>query len=114
MYVQVWRSLIYVHNEYAGKDGVSTIDRRDANSEEKKERSCHEKEFVRSDESLKATRDSDKKGIRKYENWSRRNGRMGLTLTLERQSLRVMQSALLVFARSAMRCDRANWAGRDR
>jgi hypothetical protein len=27
---------MYVHDEYAGKDGVSTIDRRDASSEEKK------------------------------------------------------------------------------
>lgn len=114
MYVQVWRSLIYVHNEYAGKDGVSTIDCRDASSEEKKERSCHEKELVRSDESLKATRDFDRKEIRKYENRPRRNGRTALTRAMERQSLQVMRSALLVSARLAMRCGGANWVDRDR
>jgi hypothetical protein len=60
---------MYVHNEYAGKDGVSTIDRRDASSEEKEKKwSCHEKDLVRSDASLKATRDFDRKEIRKYEN----------------------------------------------
>jgi hypothetical protein len=29
---------MYVHNEYAGKDGVPTIDRHDASSEEKEKK----------------------------------------------------------------------------
>jgi hypothetical protein len=35
----------------------------------KKKWSCHEKDLVRSDASLNATRDFDRKEIRKYENW---------------------------------------------